>query len=103
MTGILFENTKWFDTNLELTISYLANGRAIYKFNSVLVKNNFSSLNSNCISNLYIVCKLNTWLGYQTNNFTLKNCLFGTVKLTRNTEKSRFTYNGGGTPFDRNF
>ena len=37
---------------------------------------------------------MNTWPCNTTNNFTLKNCLFGTVKLTRNTDKSKFTYNG---------
>ena len=33
-------------------------------------------------------------------NFTLKNCLFGTVKFTRNADKSKFTYNGRGIAFD---
>ena len=30
----------------------------------------------------------------------LKNCLFGTVKLVRNTIKSKFTYNSWGKVFD---
>ena len=34
-----------------------------------------------------------------TNNLPLKNCLFGSVKLVRNTIKSRFTYNGRGIAF----
>ena len=33
---------------------------------------------------------LNTWPRIPTNNFTLKNCLFGTVKLTRNVDKNKF-------------
>ena len=49
---------------------------------------------------LYIVYELNSWSRNPANNFTLKNCLFGTVKLTRNADKSKFTYNGRGIAFD---
>ena len=55
---------------------------------------------SKCILNLYIVYELNTWPGNPANNFSLKNCLFGTVKLVRNTIKSKFTCNGRGRAFD---
>ena len=34
------------------------------------------------------------------NNFTLKYCLFGTVKLVRNVDKSKLIYNGWGIVFD---
>ena len=50
--------------------------------------------------NLYIFDELNNWLHIPTNNFTLKNYLFSTVKLTRNADKIKFTYNGQGIPFD---
>ena len=49
---------------------------------------------------LYIVYELNAWPRNPANNFTLKNCLFGTVKLTRNANKSKLTYNGQGIAFD---
>ena len=55
---------------------------------------------SSLILNSYIICKLNTWPSNLTNNFTLKYCLFGTVKLVRNTIKSEFTYNGRRIAFD---
>ena len=55
---------------------------------------------SNFILNLYIVSELNTWPLNPTNNFTLESCLFGTVELTRNVGKSKFTYNDGGIAFD---
>ena len=41
-----------------------------------------------------IVYELNTWPRNPVNNFSLKSCLFGTIKLVRNTIKSKFTYNG---------
>ena len=76
MTGISSEKTNPFETNLEPTMSNLANGRVNLKFNnSVLVQKGFSSLFSNFILNLYIVYEINTWLRNPVNNFTLKNCL----------------------------
>ena len=66
----------------------LANGRVSLEFNnSVLVQKYFSSLYSNFSLNLYIVHELNDWSRNPTNSFTLNNCLFGTVKLTRNSDK----------------
>ena len=76
----------------------LANVKVLLKFsNCVLVLKSFSSLYSNFILNLYIVYDLNNWPRNPTNNFPLKNCLFVTVKLVRNTIKC---YNGPGTAFD---
>ena len=55
---------------------------------------------SSFILNLHLLYDINTWPRNPTNNFTLKNCLFGAVKLTRNANKSKFVYNGPGTAFD---
>ena len=82
-------------------MSKLPNSRVNPKSNnSVLVQKSFSSLYSNFILNLYIVYELNTWSCNLANNFTLKIVLFGTVKLVRNSIKSKFTYNGQRTTFD---
>ena len=73
LTGISSEKVKPFDTNLEATMSNVANGRVILKFNnSVLVQKNPSSLYSNFILSLYIVYKLNSLPHNPTNNFTIK-------------------------------
>ena len=61
---------------------------------------NNSSLFSNFILNLYIVYELNNWSCNPTNSFTLENSLFVKVKLPRNADKSKFTYNGQGIGFD---
>ena len=42
---------------------------------------------------MYIVYDLDIWPHNPTNNFTKRNCLFGTVILTRNVDKSEFTRN----------
>ena len=85
LNEISSEKIKPFNTNLELTMSNLANGRVILKFsNSVLVQKSSFSLHSNFILNLYIVYEPNNWPRNCKNNFTLKNCLFVTVKLVKN-------------------
>ena len=83
-------------------MSNLANGKVTnLKFNNaVLVQKNLYSLCSNFILNLYIVYRLNNRPHNPSNNFTLKNCLFGRVKLSRNMVKSKFIYNGRGIAFD---
>ena len=102
LTRISSEKIKPFDTNFEPTLSNLAKSKIILKFsNSVLVQKKFSSLDSNFNLKLYIVYELATWPRNPTNNFTLKNFLFGTVQLTRNPDKSKVTYNGWGIAFDR--
>ena len=40
--------------------------------------------------NLFIVYKLDTWLRYLNANFTLDDCLFGAVKLTKNTNPHKY-------------
>ena len=80
-----------------------ANGRLSLKLNnSVLVQKKTSLLYISFILNSYILFELNKWPLYPTNNVTLKNCLFGKVKLTINAGKSTFTYNGRGISFDGN-
>ena len=101
MTEISSPKIKPFDIGLELTMSNLANSRVNLKSsNSFLVQKRFSSLYSNVILYLYIVYELNTWPSNRVNNFTLKNCLFGTVILERNAMKNKFTHNGWGIAFD---
>ena len=79
-------------------MSNLAN----YNFKSLTTlfqkKKVVSSLYSTFFVNLYIVYELNTW-PRNANYFKLKYCLFGTVKLTRNVDKSKFTYTGRGIAF----
>ena len=88
-------------------MSNLANGRIILKLKSGLVHKNYSSMYSSFILNLYIVYERNNWSRNPTNNFKPKNCLFGTVKLKRNADKNKFTYNDREIAFNgkvvRNF
>ena len=91
-TRLSSEKIKPFDTGLEPTMSN--NGGINLKFNSsVFVQKSIFLLYSNFILNIYIVYELNAWPRNPTNNFLQKTFLFGTVKLVRNVDKSKFIYN----------
>ena len=50
--------------------------------------------------NLFVIYELINWLHNPRIDFTIKNCLFGTDKSTRNAFKSKSVYNGQELVFD---
>ena len=52
------------------------------------------------ILNIYIVYELGASTS-NNNDPTLKNCLFSTVTLTKNTDSDKYGYSGYGIGFDR--
>ena len=50
--------------------------------------------------NLYISYLLNEWSKDLNTDFTLGNCLFGAVKITKNTDPDKYKYSGYGIGFD---
>ena len=42
------------------------------------------------IVNVYIVYDLNAWLRNTTNNFKLKNSLFGATNIVKNSDKEKY-------------
>ena len=42
---------------------------------------------------------LTSWLRNSNTDFTLDNCLFGSVKLTKNAGRDKYKYNGYGMRF----
>ena len=46
--------------------------------------------------NLFSVYELNTWSQDINTDFTFKNCLFGSVKLTKNADKFKYSSYGIG-------
>ena len=95
---------KPLDPTLAPIISNLANDRVRLKFSNLVQKlfraKNSSSLYSNLILKLHLVYELNNWPRNASNNFTLKNCVFGTVKLIRNATKGKFICKVQGKTFD---
>ena len=52
------------------------------------------------VINMYISYALNPWLRNVKTDFTLHNCLFGSVKLTKNADPDKYKYSGYGIGFD---
>ena len=60
-------------------------------------KSNFYSSKYN---EFLIVYKLGTWSQYLNVDFTLKDCLFGKIKLAKNADPDQYSYSGYGIGFD---
>ena len=89
--------------------NYLLNPRMdIYDTSKIRIKFNGSFLNRfppailhGDIVNIYIVYEITS--NYSDINYpTLENCLFGSVKLTKNADIDKYGYSGYGIGFDRN-
>ena len=54
------------------------------------------------VVNLFIVYELDTWSQDINGDFTLINCLFGSAKLTKNSDSEKYKYSGYKIGFDLN-
>ena len=80
----------------------------LYDMSKIRIKFNGSFLNQfpptilhRDIVNIYIVYEITS--DYSSIKYpTLKNCLFGSVKLTKNGDIDKYGYSGYGIGFDRN-
>ena len=59
-----------------------------------LINNNNNISIPKKVINLYISYILNPWLRNLNEDFTLKNCLFGSVKLSKNADPDKYKYSG---------
>ena len=77
------------------------NGRMSVKFVGVYLKQSklVRPTNNNVI-NVYIVYKLDTVSSTRDDTFTVQNALFGGIRLTKNTDTSKYKYEGYGICFD---
>ena len=70
------------------------------KFTESCLKQSEISYTHGKIVNIYIVYELGASSSH-VNDPTLKNCLFGAVTLTKNTDIDKYGYSGYGNGFDR--
>ena len=68
-------------------------------FNGHCLINNNVSIPKKVI-NLYISDTLTSWLKNLSTDFTLNNCLFGSVKLTKNVDSDKYKYCGYSIEFN---
>ena len=50
--------------------------------------------------NMHISCTLSPWLKNLSTDFTLTNCLFGSVRLNKNADPGKYKYSGYGIGFN---
>ena len=70
------------------------------KFSGNYVKENKSIYPVKSVMNIDIVYSLDPISNTRNTDFTAQNCLFGAVKLTKNTDTSNYEYVGYGICFD---
>ena len=78
-------------------LAYISEKMFVKFDGSCLVKQDEFTFNKKTV-NIYIVYDLNSNL----NNFdpTLENCLFGGIKITKNSDMNKYKYSGYGIGFD---
>ena len=74
------------------------NARIKLSFNTDLLKQDEVTYNHGPMVIIYIVYRLNSFAN--TSSVTLENCLFGAVKLTKNTDTDKYKYSGYSIGFD---
>ena len=73
------------------------NARIKLKFDGSILREKLST-SFGLIANYYIVYRLNPRTN--SSNIVLKNCLFGKMKMTKNTDTDKYIYQGHGIGFD---
>ena len=77
------------------------NARLRLKFKgSCLKQEDKAPFTPNSVVNLFIVYELDRWSRYLSNDFNLKDCLFGAVKPNKNADPYKYRFSGYGIGFD---
>ena len=87
------------DTSLAPTTGFKNDGKRYFKFRGGCLKEDKTKSEFDKIINIYIVYDLESNLNYNP-DFTVENCLFGGVKITKNTDVDKYKYSGYGIGFD---
>ena len=88
------------DNSITPELSYYRTSKIRVKFTGSCLKQSKIAYTHKKVVNIYIVYEL----GASTSNIndpTIKNCLFGAVTLTKNTDIDKYRYSGYGIGFDR--
>ena len=68
---------------------WMNNSRIKLEFKGSCLKQDKATFTPNNVVNLFIVYELDTWSLNLNTDFTLKDCLFGSVKLTKNADPNK--------------
>ena len=76
------------------------NSKIRVRFTGSWLKQDKVTFNPRSVVDLFIVYKLDAWSRDLKTDFTLKICLFGAIKLTKNADPDKCYYSGCGIGFD---
>ena len=77
------------------------NSKIRLEFNrSCLKQEDIAAYTPNSVVNLYIVYELNIYSQDLNAKFTLKDCLFGNVRITKNADPNKYSCSECGIGFD---
>ena len=99
LSAEIIKPPKTSDNSLTPALSYYGTKTRV-KFTGNCLKQSKILYTHGKIVNIYIFYELGA-SGSHVNDPTLKNCLFGAVTLTKNTDIDQFGYSGYGIGFDR--
>ena len=91
--------TPHFTSNNSLSpkLVWMNNSRIKLEFEGSCLKQDKASFIPSNVVNLYTAYELNTWSQDLNAEFTVKDCLFGAAKLTKNANPNKYSYSGYGT------
>ena len=98
--GLSTENIDPLTTSLSPSINYVGNKIRVEFTGSCLEQSNKLTYTHGKVVNIYIVYELGA-SSSNINDYTLKNCLFGAVTLTKNEDIDKYGYSVNGIGFDR--
>ena len=86
--------------SLSPKLVWMNNSEIRQRFAGSCLGQEFATFTPNGVVNLFIVYELDRWSQDLNAKFTLKDCLFGAVKLTKNADSNKYSYSGCGIGFD---
>ena len=81
-------------------VVWVNNSKIRLRFTGYCLKQDFANFTPNNVVNLFIMYELDRWSQDLNAKFTLKDCLFGNVKITKNVDPNKYSYSGYEIGFD---
>ena len=100
--GLSNEKIDAANTNTDNDLAPIVkfNGSQMYlEFKGAILKENKATYSHGSVANIYIVYKLKPYVNANT-GLTINDCLFGAIKLTKNSDPVKYKYEGYGICFD---
>ena len=88
------------DKCLSPKLAWISESRIRLRFTGSCLRQEFPTYTVNSVVNLFVVYELDRWSQDFNAKFTLKDCLFVGVKLTKNDNSNKYSYSGYGIGFD---